>query len=148
MLAPSPRPHQFVGSLALVAVTLAALALVGCQQGIGQRCEQGSDCASGYCGDSPTGAVSIMGKVCTPPPTAGALPDAGADDAAAAEVSTAGGDAALDRAADAATDGPRDVASDGQVSPPDGAGVDVVEAGGAETSGAVDGATTEAGAGG
>jgi hypothetical protein len=142
MLVPSPRPRRLVDSLALAVLALASLALVGCKQDIGQRCEQGSDCASGYCGGSPLGMVSVMGRVCTPPPTAGPISDAGAADAPAPVD-----DAASDAGSDGASDGASDAAG-GEVAPPEG-GADVLEAG-AEAWGA-DGAVdvlTEAGAGG
>ncbi|HVR00976.1 MAG TPA: hypothetical protein VMT47_02490 [Polyangia bacterium] len=150
MLVPSPRPGRLVDSLALAVLALASLALVGCKQDIGQRCEQGSDCSSGYCGDSPLGMVSVMGRVCTPPPTAGPISDAGAA-ADATDAPTPAEDAASDAGSDDASDAGSDDASDaagGEASPHDG-GADVLEAGaeaGAETS--LGDVMTEAGAGG
>jgi hypothetical protein len=42
-----------------------SLALAGCKQDIGERCEQNSDCASGVCGEGgPPGMTSAMGKKC------------------------------------------------------------------------------------
>ncbi|HEY2728910.1 MAG TPA: hypothetical protein VGK52_03155 [Polyangia bacterium] len=158
MLVPSPRPGRLVDSLALVVLALASLALVGCKQDIGQRCEQGSDCSSGYCGDSPLGMVSVMGRVCTPPPTAGPILDAGTGDAvdAPTPAEDAASDAGSETGADGASDGASDAAG-GEASPHDG-GSDVLEAGaeaGAETSSGADGGAdgavdviTEAGAGG
>lgn len=46
---------------ALLAV--GSLALVGCKQGIGARCEQNTDCASGICGDG-ADMASAAGKKC------------------------------------------------------------------------------------
>ncbi|HVU50607.1 MAG TPA: hypothetical protein VHL80_07955 [Polyangia bacterium] len=55
-------------SAALLA--LGALALTGCKQDIGERCEQNSDCSSGLCGDG-ADMASAQGKKCvstlTPP---------------------------------------------------------------------------------
>jgi len=162
MLVPSPRPVRLVDSLALAVLALASLALVGCKQDIGQRCEQGSDCSSGYCGDSPLGMVSVMGRVCTPPPTAGPVSDAStvgdaadapaaagdaASDGASDGASDAGSDGASDAGSDGASDGASDAGSDaagGEASPHDG-GSDVIEAG-VETS--LGDVMTEAGAGG
>jgi hypothetical protein len=47
-------------------LALGSLALAGCKQGIGGRCEQNSDCASGICGDGTSGgAVSAAGRQCS-----------------------------------------------------------------------------------
>jgi hypothetical protein len=116
---------SFRPSLVLAAMSLTALALLGCKQDIGQRCEQGSDCSSGYCGNSTLGMVSVMGRVCTPPPTAGLFPDSGtAGDAA--DASTEVGDAASDSTSDGPSDDAADSASDGGSgeAPPDDARAD------------------------
>jgi hypothetical protein len=126
-----------------LALALLSLGLVACKQDVGQRCEQGSDCATGYCGESVGGMVSAMGKTCTEPPTAAQPVDAATNDAATNDAATndAGTNDDASDASDAARD-VRDAASpdgSGEASSPDGAEGGAGEAG-AETSGA-DGAT-------
>jgi hypothetical protein len=55
--------------LLIALVALAAVGAAGCKQGIGERCEQGSDCASGFCNQN-QGAFTggQQGLVCTGPP--------------------------------------------------------------------------------
>jgi hypothetical protein len=125
-------------------LALSSLALIGCKQDIGERCEQNGDCASGLCGNG-AGMTSAMGMMCQEAPTAAPLVDAAPNDAA-----RDAGDAAIEvrDAADASV----------EVSSPDGAdaraGDASAETGDAETSGAetpaADGATdvSETGAGG
>jgi hypothetical protein len=56
-------------------LALGSLALAGCKQDVGERCEQNSDCASGICGPGGAqGMASAAGKLCvatleTPTPT-------------------------------------------------------------------------------
>jgi hypothetical protein len=90
---------MLVSSLRLLPVFLlaGALAIAGCKQDIGERCEQNSDCASGICGEGgPPGMTSAMGKRCvatltTPAPQTDAMQnqiDAGeASDVASSEAS-------------------------------------------------------------
>jgi hypothetical protein len=52
--------HRFVALL----LSFGALALGGCKQDVGGRCEQNSDCASGICGNGQGGATSAMGRQC------------------------------------------------------------------------------------
>jgi hypothetical protein len=58
----------------IVALSLGSLLVGACKQDLGERCEQGTDCYSGYCTIS---TVSAMGGVCIPSPTAGPASDAG-----------------------------------------------------------------------
>jgi hypothetical protein len=104
------RP-RFVSSplLALSVVLGLALASVGCKQDLGERCEQPSDCASGYCGgNSTSGQTNAVGKMCSAGPNvlvpgdAGATPDAvPADDASPDASDAAKADAASSDTSDA-----------------------------------------------
>ncbi len=109
-------------------ISFGALALGGCKQDVGGRCEQNSDCASGICGDGQGGATSAMGRQCVA--TLGGpsvTPDAS---------STNPIDAAADVGADAVDAASSDAA--GEVSSPDAS--EPGDAAGAEASPA-DGAT-------
>jgi hypothetical protein len=117
--------------LIAVLVSFGSLALAGCKQDIGGRCEQNSDCASGVCGDGQGGVTSAMGRQCVaaiaaPPivsPDASAEAPEGGD---AAEVGDGGdGGEAGDVAADLAS------GETAEAGPPDGAEAGA-EAGGAE----------------
>jgi hypothetical protein len=67
-------------------LSLGALALAGCKQDLGQRCEQNSDCKSGFCGDG-ADMASAQGKQCVavlggpPLPTPTPTPSDGGEDA-------------------------------------------------------------------
>jgi hypothetical protein len=113
--------------LATVALALGSLALSACKQDIGERCEQGSDCSSGYCDFSTASMMtSAMGRVCTGPPTTtfidAGLPDAAADagdvrmydTGVVPPVGEAGADAPVDHpdAPVAQPDAPADAQSD------------------------------------
>jgi hypothetical protein len=69
--------------LAFLTLLLLSAAAVGCKQDIGERCEQGSDCSSGYC-DYSTGSMmtNAQGRVCTGalPPLVSMPEDAATDD--------------------------------------------------------------------
>jgi hypothetical protein len=69
----------------LLAFVLLSAAFVGCKQDIGERCEQGSDCSSGYCNYSTISVTltNAQGRVCTGP-----LPPFMSEDAAAGENMT------------------------------------------------------------
>lgn len=119
------------------ALVLCGLTSIACKQNVGERCEQPSDCASGYCGGSATISMmtSVMGRMCTagpgsvvpvdaaPPPTDTAaatdgatgdtVADARADAATEAGAEVGGGDAGVDGSPDASTDTSADVAHDG-----------------------------------
>jgi hypothetical protein len=121
-----------VGLARLAAVLLFAspVLLTACGQDVGERCEQNSDCSSGYCSTG-TANVSATGGICLSGPTqpqVDPLPDAGTPDASpvvdahadvtadAADASDAAGgdapatdagvtpDASIDLAADAPLD--------------------------------------------
>jgi hypothetical protein len=49
--------------LAAAVLSLGALAFAGCKQDLGERCEQNSDCKSGFCGDG-ADMASAQGKQC------------------------------------------------------------------------------------
>jgi hypothetical protein len=127
MLASSTRPRL---AAALPVLLLAgALAIAGCKQDIGERCEQNSDCASGVCGEGgPPGMTSAMGKKCvaslTPPPPqvdamqnqsdAGEGVDVASSDASEASSSDAREATSSDLSgAGAETGGPETSSSDG-----------------------------------
>jgi hypothetical protein len=115
-MAPLARPSLIGGLL------LAALAAVGCKQGVGDRCEQNSDCSSGICNngngagsngicaDSTTGTgtggsgggAGAGGSGGTSDGAAGSSGDA-ADAPGAGGASGAGGSSATDGAADVPT---------------------------------------------
>jgi hypothetical protein len=114
-------------SFVLAALVLCGLTSIACKQGVGERCEQPSDCASGYCGNSAT--VTMMttaaARMCTAGPGSGvptfdaapfdATPsDTGASDTPKGDaVAEAGGDAtASDAAVEAAADGSTDTSVD------------------------------------
>jgi hypothetical protein len=123
--------------LAALALALGSLAVVGCKQDLGERCEQGSDCASGFCAGSTASMMTMaMGRVCTGPPTATPVVDSGSQEDAAVDAADAGGDAADGAALETGF----------EVSAPDaheaGASEGGTDGSGAETDhGAVDGAT-------
>jgi hypothetical protein len=138
----SPSVPLRLRSLALL-LSLGALALGGCQQDLGGRCEQGSDCSSGWCGGSQLGMASAMGATCTPGP--GTVPfdaaptdtsstnDAGAEAGdAKSEAGAETGDARSDGGAEAGDAGAE--AGDGATSGdgPSEAGPDGAEAGASE----------------
>jgi hypothetical protein len=134
----------------LVAASLASLLVVGCKQDIGDRCEQATDCNSGYC----TGNGAAEPGVCAPGPTVGTISDASTSFDTGATPDTATSDA-RDGAAEAAeaSDGHAEA---GEVSSDGAAAETHSEAGASETGGDAtpstsDGAidlATEAGAGG
>jgi len=80
------------------------LAFAGCKQDLGERCEQGDDCASGYCGGVTSGAVSAEGMKCTPGPTAividAGTAGAGGDQGGAGGSGGQGGQGQTDAAVD------------------------------------------------
>jgi hypothetical protein len=116
--------------LAPLALVLGSLALGGCKQDIGERCQQGSDCSSGYCNMSSGSFFGNMDLVCTGPP--GLTPVT--VDAGGGEDASDAGDAVFYDAAKAG-----DAASSG----------DAVEAGDAASSeaGATDATSAETGDG-
>ena len=111
------RPLTVVGVLAF-----ASFVLAGCKQDVGERCEQGSDCSSGYCGGEQGGEVSVQGRVCTNGPegamildaatpadtatAADARPDAAADGVDASEVGDGAGEGHATDASDGAREAP------------------------------------------
>lgn len=115
---------------------------MGCKQDLGERCEQGSDCSSGYCDHNVGGMVSAMGKVCTGPTDDTPMPDAASTADAQGNPSDV---ATSDAAGEAAVSGD---APDGQgdTGTSDGHG-DTATSDGHGDTGASD-ATPEAGSGG
>jgi hypothetical protein len=115
---------------------LGSLALGGCKQDIGERCEQNSDCSSGICGNGGPGMTMANARTCSPslptlvPFTDASFPsDGGAGDA----------DAALDGAGSTdATEGGAETA------PSEGGAETAPSEAGAETS-PTDASGTEAG---
>jgi hypothetical protein len=88
-----------------VVVALGGLAAGGCKQGLGERCEIDSDCASGICGPHgmPDTMTSASGLQCV----ASIAFETGTNDASAAEAGRCETDAALfstDASANACTD--------------------------------------------
>jgi hypothetical protein len=126
--------HSFAGRVACLVLSLASLALVGCKQDVGGRCEQGSDCSTGYCGGSVEGTVSAMGRVCTPPPVAAPVldaaltPDAPGDVASSSDVAQGGAEAGGFEAGDGASDA-HETGADTGASASDGATGLILEAG-------------------
>jgi len=122
-------------SFVLATATLCALTSLGCKQDIGERCEQPSDCASGYCGGSsvPIGMTSAEGRTCSAGPTTAPPPDS------AAPEEDAGG---TDASANDATVAP-EAGSDATAAPE--AGSDLKEAGGDAASNGPPEGGTEAG---
>jgi hypothetical protein len=61
---------------------LGALSFAGCKQGLGERCEQGDDCSSGYCFyNAGAWAETMMTNyVCTGPIPPNSIADAGETD--------------------------------------------------------------------
>ena len=108
-------------------LVLLSTAAVGCKQDIGERCEQGSDCSSGYCNYS-TGSImtNAQGRVCTgalppfmstPQDAATNVPDANMTPAdASGDLATpssdARGDVSTPDAVTPATDAPAEAPSD------------------------------------
>jgi hypothetical protein len=96
--------------LPLLALVFLSAAAVGCKQDIGERCELGSDCASGYCNYSTASIVmtSAQGRVCT-----GALPPFMSPDAGPATMSSPDARDASEAGDGAATpsDAPSDLSS-------------------------------------
>jgi hypothetical protein len=87
--------------LRLMAALLAvgSLALVGCKQGIGGRCEQNTDCASGICGTGNADMASAEGKMCVAVAGGGTAGTSGNTDAGEdADVGTLYGPDAIDSA--------------------------------------------------
>jgi hypothetical protein len=130
-------PFSINPRVAGLLIALAGLALVGCKQDVGGRCEVGSDCSTGYCGGIVEGMVSAMGKVCTPPPVAAPLSDASpttdaqdaAHEAASSDgASEAGPEAGAAETGDAASDA-HETGADTGASAADGATDLTLEAG-------------------
>ena len=131
-------------SRSLAAFALGSLLLfAGCKQDIGERCEQPSDCASGWCaGDNmPIGMAGVVGKTCTPGRVT-VTQDAGTSDTGTGDTRTTG-DGAADRteAADAHASETGDAASETHAETGE-AGPDTPAQGATDAS---DGAPTEAG---
>jgi hypothetical protein len=84
-----------------VLLAVGSLALVGCKQGIGDRCEQNTDCASGICGDG-ADMASAQGKKCATVVGGGT---AGTSGGAAGSGGASGGTYGTDAAADASEAG-------------------------------------------
>jgi hypothetical protein len=87
--------------LATVVLALGSLALAGCLQGVGERCEQNSDCSSGVCGNGSAGMTSANARTCSaslPPPAP--ISDAATTTSDASDAGDAGdaADAALEGA--------------------------------------------------
>jgi len=119
----------------ILAFVLSAAALAGCKQDIGERCEQGSDCSSGYCDYTTVGQMtSAAGRVCT----GSSAPPGEVSDAAPAP--DAEGDVAT-------SDGAGDAAETGDASGTPDAQADTAASDVHGDTGAAD-ATLEAGAGG
>jgi hypothetical protein len=150
------RFHRLASFFALV--VLVGLGAAGCKQDNGERCEQGSDCASGYCGSSSTsiGMTSAKGMICTPDSKqVGSPPMTSVDASTTTDASDAGpgSDAAdvgsasdaSDAKADASDAGAGDASEAGSIATADGS---VAETGGdaSGSDGAVDG--SDAGTGG
>lgn len=131
----------------LASSLVCAFLSLGCKQDVGGRCEQPSDCASGYCSGQSVGANVDPNTphTCTPGPATPTLdaapmptPDAAATgDAAAEAAAETGGDAAGDAASEVG-----DAAS--EALPEGGADAATVEAGGDADGSAGDVATEAA----
>jgi hypothetical protein len=131
------RFHRF----AILFVVVLGLGAAGCRQDNGERCEQGSDCASGYCGGIPgaLGTTSAKGSVCTPdsntggstnPSDASTTSDVGAT-LDASDASEAGDAGAFADAGDAKPDASDAAAVDGS----DAGAADAADGAAAETGG-------------
>jgi hypothetical protein len=100
--------------------SVGALALAGCKQGVGERCEQGSDCSSGICGSPGFAMTSPAGKLCvasgtvfTPPIDSGNGTTNASDAAPASDALDAPASDALDAPASEASGAGADVAPSG-----------------------------------
>jgi hypothetical protein len=91
------RLRPMAAMVALLAV--ASLALVGCKQGLGDRCEQNTDCSSGICGDG-ADMASAAGKQCVAVVGGVATGTAGSSGGAAGSGGAGGGTVYGDAAAD------------------------------------------------
>lgn len=95
----------------LASSILSAFLSVGCKQDLGERCEQNSDCSSGYCNGSGN-RTSAEGGKCTPGPVV-QLPDAATPfDANRPDLSTSEAGRDASDASDGAPDVSLDVSSD------------------------------------
>jgi hypothetical protein len=126
MLRSSLLPRHVV----LVTISLASLLVffgVGCRQDVGERCEQDSDCYSGYC----TGTGAANPGMCQSGPTTGGFVDASVTiDAGSDAMSSDAGDAVSDATSDIASDGHVEAGAEVSEDSADGALESHVEAGG------------------